>query len=47
VKKKVVKVTLCHRGRTIKVTKSAVKKHLKHGDKRGACKPKKKKTTRR
>lgn len=43
VKKKVVKVTLCHRGRTIKVVKSAVKKHRKHGDKLGPCrKPKKK-----
>jgi subtilisin family serine protease len=42
-KKKVVKVTLCHRGRTIKVVKSAVKKHRKHGDKLGRCrKPKKK-----
>jgi hypothetical protein len=43
VKKKVVKVTLCHKGRTIKVAKSAVKKHLRHGDKRGACPKRKKK----
>jgi hypothetical protein len=42
--KKVAKITLCHRGRTIKVPKSQVKKHRKHGDKLGACrKPKKKK----
>jgi subtilisin family serine protease len=43
VKKKVVKVTLCHRGRTIKVVKSAVKKHRKHGDKLGVCRKRKKK----
>jgi uncharacterized repeat protein (TIGR01451 family) len=43
-KQKVVrKVVLCHKGRTIKVPKSAVKKHRKHGDKLGPCKKKKKK----
>jgi Ca2+-binding RTX toxin-like protein len=42
VKKKVVKVTICHRRKTIKVTKAQLKKHLKHKDKRGPCKPKKK-----
>jgi len=41
VRKKVVKVTLCHRGRTIKVPKSQVRKHRKHGDKLGPCKKKK------
>jgi hypothetical protein len=41
--KKVVRVALCHRGRTIKVLKSQVRKHRKHGDKLGACrKPKRK-----
>jgi peptide/nickel transport system substrate-binding protein len=32
-----VRVTLCHRGHTIKVPRSQVKKHLKQGDRRGAC----------
>jgi thermitase len=40
--KRVVKVTICHRGRTVKVKKSNVRKHLRHGDKRGACKKLKK-----
>jgi hypothetical protein len=34
------KVTLCYRGRTIKVKKTAVKRYLKRGAKRGKCKPK-------
>jgi subtilisin family serine protease len=42
VKKQPVKVAMCHRGRTIKVLKSNVRKHRKHGDRLGACrKPKK------
>jgi hypothetical protein len=44
--KKVVKITICHRGKTIKVTKAQLKKHLKHKDKRGPCKPKPKKKKR-
>jgi RTX calcium-binding nonapeptide repeat (4 copies) len=40
VKKKVVKVAVCHRGKTLKVTKAQLKKHLKHKDKRGVCKKK-------
>jgi subtilisin family serine protease len=43
VKKKVVKVTLCYRHRTVKVTKTKAAKLRKKGAKRGACKPKKKK----
>jgi plastocyanin len=40
----VKKVTICHKGRTIKIKKSQLRRHLKHGDKRGHCrKPKKKK----
>nr|MDP9490707.1 hypothetical protein [Actinomycetota bacterium] len=36
-------VKVCHKGKTITVrTKKALQKHLKHRDKRGACKPKKK-----
>ncbi len=35
------KQALCHRGRTIKVPKSQVRKHRKHGDKLGACKKRK------
>ena len=35
--KKKKKVTLCHRGQTITVSKKAKKKHLKHGDSLGAC----------
>lgn len=31
------KVTLCHSGQTIKVSKKAKKKHLKHGDTLGPC----------
>jgi hypothetical protein len=34
---------MCHHGHTITVPKSAVKKHLKHGDKLGACRKTKKK----
>jgi hypothetical protein len=41
-KPKPKKVTLCHKGRTIKVPKSQVAKHRKHRDKLGACKKKKK-----
>lgn len=36
------KVTLCHRGHTIKVKKSLVRKHRKHGDKLGPCRRTKK-----
>ncbi|MDP9491409.1 MAG: hypothetical protein M3P42_04300 [Actinomycetota bacterium] len=46
-KQKPKKVTLCHKGRTIKVPKSAVKKHRRHGDKLGKCKPKPKKKAKR
>ncbi len=35
--KKKHKVTLCHQGQTISVSKKAKKKHLKHGDTLGAC----------
>jgi hypothetical protein len=35
------KVVLCHRGRTIKVPRSHVPKHRKHGDKLGRCKTRK------
>ena len=31
------RVTLCHKGHTIRVAPPAVKAHLKHGDKLGAC----------
>ena len=31
------KVTLCHKGKTIKVGAPAAKAHLRHGDKLGAC----------
>ncbi len=31
------KVTLCHRGKTIRVDKSAVAAHLAHGDSLGEC----------
>jgi hypothetical protein len=31
------KVTLCHRGKTITVSKSAVKGHKQHGDTQGRC----------
>jgi hypothetical protein len=33
-------VTICHRGRTVKILKSQLRRHLKHGDKRGACRKK-------
>ena len=33
------KVTLCHEGQTISVSRKARKKHLKHGDTPGACPP--------
>jgi hypothetical protein len=36
-KNKKGKVTLCHKGQTITVSKSAVKGHKKHGDTAGAC----------
>jgi hypothetical protein len=45
-KPKPKKVTLCHKRRTIKVPKSQVKKHRKHGDKLGACKKPKRKPKR-
>jgi hypothetical protein len=35
------KVALCYRGRTIKVKRTAVKRYLKRGAKRGRCRPKK------
>ncbi|HXV02248.1 MAG TPA: S8 family serine peptidase [Gaiellaceae bacterium] len=35
--KKLKKVTICHRGRTVKVRKSQLRKHRRHGDKLGAC----------
>jgi hypothetical protein len=31
------RVALCHKGHTIYVAPPAVKAHLKHGDKQGAC----------
>lgn len=31
------KVTICHKGKTIKVSKHAVRKHLRHGDTLGPC----------
>ncbi len=31
------KVTVCHQGQTISVSKSALKSHLQHGDTMGAC----------
>lgn len=31
------KVTICHNGNTLKVAKSAVAAHVKHGDTKGAC----------
>jgi len=31
------RVTLCHKGHTIRVAPPAVKAHLNHGDKLGAC----------
>lgn len=35
--KKAEKVTLCHKGKTIKIDESAVAAHLAHGDTLGAC----------
>jgi hypothetical protein len=40
-KAKPKRVLLCHRGRTIRVKKAAVKRFLKRGAKRGKCRPKK------
>jgi subtilisin family serine protease len=37
VAKKVTRVTLCHRGRTMRVRKSQVRKHRRHGDRLGRC----------
>jgi hypothetical protein len=37
--KKKPKVTLCHNGQTIKVSRCAKKKHLRHGDTLGPCPP--------
>lgn len=31
------KATICHKGKTIKVGAPAVKAHLRHGDRVGAC----------
>src|SRR3954470_19871022 len=39
----VKKVTVCHKGRTIKVKKSQLRRHLKHGDRRGVCRKHKRK----
>ena len=33
------KVTICHKGQTIRVSRSALKGHKKHGDTIGACPP--------
>lgn len=35
--KRVIRVTICHRGRTLKVRKSQVRKHRRHGDRLRAC----------
>lgn len=32
-----VKVTICHKGHTVKIAKPALKAHLKHGDHVGTC----------
>lgn len=37
--KKKKKLTLCHQGQTISVSKKKKKTHLKHGDTPGACQP--------
>ena len=37
-----IKVTICHKGKTISVNKHALKAHLNHGDYKGKCKPDKK-----
>ena len=31
------KVTICHKGKTIRVAQPAAKAHLRHGDKLGPC----------
>ncbi len=31
------KVSICHKGKTIRVAQPAVKAHLRHGDKLGSC----------
>ena len=31
------KVTICHKGQTITIAQSALRAHLKHGDRTGAC----------
>jgi hypothetical protein len=36
-KKKGKKVTVCHNGQSIRVAKRKLKKHLRHGDAKGAC----------
>ncbi|MFT4037436.1 MAG: hypothetical protein QM692_04595 [Thermomicrobiales bacterium] len=36
-KKKPKKVTICHQGQTLKVSKKASKQHLQHGDTPGPC----------
>lgn len=33
------KITICHKGKTIKIDKDKKKQHLKHGDTLGKCKP--------
>jgi hypothetical protein len=38
-KKRKKKVKVCHNGKTIKVSKRARKKHIRHGDTRGKCPP--------
>ncbi len=35
--RKAEKITICHKGKTIKVDESAVAAHLAHGDTLGAC----------
>jgi Ca2+-binding RTX toxin-like protein len=37
---KAKRFAVCHRGRTMRVTKKQLKKHVRHGDKRRPCKPK-------
>jgi hypothetical protein len=36
-KKKSKKVTVCHNGQSLRVGKRKLKKHLRHGDAKGAC----------
>lgn len=31
------KVTICHKGETLEVTRSQLTNHMQHGDKRGKC----------